>query len=46
MREGRVGTTLFGANDLHPRRLWNMAKLWIHYFVDFKKYFGHRDLEE
>ena len=46
MREGRVGTTLFGAHDNHPRRLWNMSKLWIHYIVDFKKYFGHRDLEE
>jgi len=46
MREGRVGTTLFGAHDNDPRRLWNMSKLWIHYIVDFKKYFGKRDLEE
>ncbi len=46
MREGRVGTTLFGAHDNDPRRLWNMAKLWLHYRVDFRKYFGHRDLEE
>ena len=44
MREGKCGTTLFGAHDNDPRRLWNMAKLWAHYIVDFKKYFGHRDL--
>ncbi len=45
MREGRVGTTIFGAHDNNPRRLWNMYKLWAHYIVDFKKYFGKRDLE-
>lgn len=45
MREGRVGTTLFGVHDNDPRRLWNMAKLWTHYRLDFRKYFGHRDLE-
>ncbi len=45
MKQGRVGTTIFGAHDNHPKRLWNMAKLWVHYRVDFRKYFGHRDLE-
>ncbi|MDI9590644.1 MAG: carboxylate--amine ligase [Acidobacteriota bacterium] len=46
MREGRVGTTLFGAHDNHPCRLWNMSKLWVHYIVDFKRHFGHLDLGE
>ena len=46
MRARRVGTTLFGAHDNHPRRLWNMSKLWLHYRLDFIKYFGHRDLGE
>ena len=46
MRARRVGTTLFGASDNHPHRLWNMSKLWLHYYLDFLKYFGHRDLEE
>ena len=45
MKQGRVGTTIFGAHDNHPKRLGNMAKLWVHYRVDFRKYFGHRDLE-
>ena len=45
MREGKVGTTLFGGHDRDPRRLWNMAKLWTHYRVDFRRYFGHRELE-
>ena len=46
MRQGRVGTTLFGAHDDSPRRLWNMAKLWAHYYLDFKRHFGHRELED
>ena len=46
MRQGRVGTTLFGARDNSLRRLWNMAKLWAHYYLDFKRHFGHRELED
>lgn len=45
MRAGKVGTTLFGAHDRDPRRLWNMAKLWLSYHLDFRRYVGHRDLE-
>ena len=44
MRAGKVGTTLFGAHDDDPRRLFDMAKLWVHYVLDYRKYFGHRDL--
>lgn len=44
MREGKCGTTIFGAGDNSPKRLLDMAKLWAHYYLDFKKYFGHRDL--
>ena len=46
MRSGRVGTTLFGAKDRSPKRLFNMTKLWVHYYLDFRTYFGKRDLEE
>lgn len=44
IREGKCGTTIFGAGDNNPKRLLDMAKLWMHYKLDFKKYFGHRDL--
>ena len=44
MRAGKVGTTLFGAGDNDPHRLFDMAKLWVHYVLDYRKYFGHRDL--
>lgn len=44
MRAGKCGSTLFGAGDNNPKRLFNMSKLWVHYWLDFKKYFGHRDL--
>lgn len=44
MRQGKCGTTIFGAHDNNPKRLFNMAKLWAHYYLEFKKYFGHRDL--
>ena len=44
MRAGKVGTTLFGAGDNNPRRLWNMAKLWVRYFIEYRRHFGHRDL--
>ena len=44
MRTGKVCTTLFGAHDDDPRRLFDMAKLWAHYVLDYRKYFGHRDL--
>lgn len=44
IRAGKCGTTIFGAGDNNPKRLVNMAKLWVHYWLDFKKYFGHRDL--
>ncbi len=46
MNEGKAGTTLFGARDNDPRRLWNMAKLWVSYRRDFKRWFGHRELGE
>lgn len=45
MREGRCGTTLFGAHDRDPRRLWDMAKLWVHYYLDFRRWYGHTELE-
>ena len=45
MRSGSCGTTLFGAKDNDPRRLYNMAKLWIRYHVEYRRHFGHRDLE-
>ena len=44
MKQGKCGTTIFGAKDDNPKRLWNMSKLWVHYVVDFRKYFGKRDL--
>lgn len=44
IKQGKCGTTIFGAHDNNPKRLFNMAKLWAHYYTDFKKYFGHRDL--
>lgn len=44
MRQGKVGTTLFGAHDNHPKRLFNMAKLWVRYFPEYRRHFGHRDL--
>lgn len=44
MRQGKVGTTLFGAHDNHPKRLFNMGKLWIRYFAEYRRHFGHRDL--
>ena len=44
MKQGKCGTTIYGAKDDNPKRLWNMAKLWVHYVVDFRKYFGKRDL--
>ena len=46
MREGRVGTTVFGAHDASPRRLWAMAKLWMHYYLDFRRWFGHHELDD
>ena len=45
MREGKVGTTLFGAHDNNPKRLYYMGRLWLSYFRDFKRFFGHRELE-
>ncbi len=44
MAAGKCGTTVFGAHDNAPVRVWNMAKLWAHYVLDFRKYFGKRDL--
>lgn len=44
MAAGKCGTTVFGAHDNAPRRVWNMSKLWAHYVLDFRKYFGKRDL--
>jgi D-aspartate ligase len=46
MREGRVGTTVFGAHDNNPRRLWSMSKLWMHYYLDFRRWFGHHELDD
>ena len=43
-KAGKSGTTLFGCGDNSPERLWNMAKLWVHYVVDFNQYFGKKDL--
>ncbi|MDO5118939.1 MAG: hypothetical protein Q4D48_02540 [Coriobacteriales bacterium] len=45
MRAGKVGTTLFGAHDNHPKRLYYMGRLWLSYFRDFQRFFGHRELE-
>ena len=45
MREGRVGTTLFGAGDRNPRRLVAMGKLWLRYVDDYRRYFGNRELD-
>lgn len=45
MREGKVGTTLFGAHDNDPRRLYLMGRLWASYFRDFRRFFGHREFE-
>ena len=45
MREGLVGTTLYGEHDNDPRRLYYIGRLWLSYFRDFKRYFGHRELE-
>lgn len=44
MRQGKVGTTLFGAGDNNPKRLWNMARIWVRYLIEFHRHFGHRDL--
>ena len=45
MREGKVGTTLFGAGDRDPRRLIAMGKLWLRYVDDYRRYFGNRELD-
>jgi D-aspartate ligase len=43
--EGKCGTTVFGAHDNNPKRVWNMSKLWVHYVLDYRKYFGKRELD-
>lgn len=45
IREGKVGTTLLGAGEHDIRRAYNMAKLWVHYGLDYRRYFGARDLD-
>lgn len=45
IRQGRVGTTLFGAGDNDPRRLVAMGKLWLRYVDDYRRYFGDRELD-
>lgn len=44
MRAGRCGTTLFSPGDRSPRRMFVMGKLWLHYVLDYRRYFGNREM--
>ncbi len=46
LKSGVSGSTIWGAHDNAPKRLVNMSKLWLRYHAEYKRHFGHRELEQ